>query len=247
MDSESNVKLGDFGLATLHSSKRADESTKEPDDDVGSEAQMIHDAVEDISGLIGGSSSRRKHSHMSRSSSLESLTGGVGTTFYRAPEQEGRRGRGGSGRDDTTYDMKADIYSFGIVLFELFSLPFSTYMERAETLLRLRGESPADPSVSAASKKENDTTKKDWKAKAKERFPESFVSTAPEAAQQIILWCTESRPEDRPSAKELLKSDLLPKRLELESRYLQDALQILVSRNFYRVDSLMLHPENIFH
>ena len=147
----------------------------------------------------------------------------------------------------TTYDMKADIYSFGIVLFELFSLPFSTYMERAETLLRLRGESPADPPVSVASKKENDTTKKDWKAKAKERFPESFVSTAPEAAQQIILWCTESRPEDRPSAEELLKSDLLPKRLELESRYLQDALQILVSRNFYRVDSLMLHPEIFFH
>lgn len=226
MDSESNVRLGDFGLATLHSSKRADDSIKELDEDMGTEAQMIHEAVEDISGLIGGSSSRRKHSQMSRSSSLESLTGGVGTTFYRAPEQEGRRhGKGRSGRDDTTYDMKADIFSFGVVLFEIFSNPFSTYMERAETLLRLRGENPADPSLSSS--KQQNGTKKDWRAKAKERFPESFVSTVPEAAQQIILWCTEPRPEDRPSAEELLKSDLLPKRLELESRYLQDALQIL--------------------
>lgn len=226
MDSERNVRLGDFGLATLHSSKKADESAKELDEDVGSEAQMIHDAVEDISGLIGGSSSRRKRSQMSRSSSLESLTGGVGTTFYRAPEQEGRRhGRGRSERDDTTYDTKADLFSFGIVLFEIFSNPFSTYMERAETLLRLRGETPADPSLSAS--KQHNGTKKDWRAKAKERFPESFISTVPEAAQQIILWCTESRPEDRPSAEELLRSDLLPKKLELESRYLQDALQIL--------------------
>ena len=180
------MRLGDFGLATLHSNKRADESIKELDEDMGTEAQMIHDAVEDISGLIGGSSSRRKRSQMSRSSSLESLTGGVGTTFYRAPEQEGRRhgkGTSRSGRDDTTYDMKADIYSFGIVLFEIFSNPFSTYMERAETLLRVRGESPADPSLSASTQQNG--TEKDWRAKAKERFPESFVSTVPEAAQQI--------------------------------------------------------------
>ena len=230
LDSESNVQLGDFGLATLHSSsKRAGSDAMEPDEDAGSEAQMIHDAVEDISGLLlGGSSSRRlkRAQMMSRSSSLESLTGGVGTTFYRAPEQEGRRhGKGKAASDDTSYDMKADIFSFGIVLFELFSEKFSTYMERAETLLRLRGENPTVSS--APPSKDQKDADEEWRSKAQERFTEKFLSTAPEAAQRIILWCIESRPEDRPSAEELLQSELLPKKLELESRYLQDALQIL--------------------
>jgi len=226
LDSESNVRLGDFGLATLHSSKRSGDAKALEEGDVGSEATMIHDAVEDISGLLGASSLPRKQSQISRSFSQESLTGGVGTTFYRAPEQEGRRHRRDRSRgDDTSYDMKADIFSFGIVLFEIFSKPFSTYMERAETLLRLRGENSADPSIPRSKKQGN--AAKDWRAKAKERFPESFLSTAPEAGQRIILWCIEARPEDRPSADELLKSELLPKKLELESRYLQDALQIL--------------------
>ena len=47
--------------------------------------------------------------------SFESLTGGVGTTFYRAPEQEGGQQQGHG--EDTSYDVQADIFSFGIVLF----------------------------------------------------------------------------------------------------------------------------------
>lgn len=43
----------------------------------------------------------------------------------------------------TTYDEKADIYSLGIILFELF-YPFSTAMERSNVLndLKMKGEMP---------------------------------------------------------------------------------------------------------
>jgi len=62
-----------------------------------------------------------------QSSAQESLTGGVGTTFYRAPEQEGRLPKALVGKKhDCSYDSKADIFSFGIVLFEMFRRPFGT-------------------------------------------------------------------------------------------------------------------------
>lgn len=52
---------------------------------------------------------------------------GVGTRTYAAPEQLA----------GTTYDEKADIYSLGIILFELFQ-PFSTGMERSYLLNDLK-------------------------------------------------------------------------------------------------------------
>ncbi|KAG1056619.1 hypothetical protein G6F46_007297 [Rhizopus delemar] len=60
-------------------------------------------------------------------------TMGVGTRTYAAPEQLA----------GTTYDEKADIYSLGIILFELF-YPFSTAMERSNVLndLKMKGEMP---------------------------------------------------------------------------------------------------------
>lgn len=53
----------------------------------------------------------------------EGLTGGVGTTFYRAPEQEGRNTRN---KRENTYGVEADIFSLGIILFEMFHRPFDT-------------------------------------------------------------------------------------------------------------------------
>ena len=52
------------------------------------------------------------------------MTGGVGTTFYRAPEQEGYSGSGKKG--DNSYNLQADIYSLGIIIFEMFHPPFET-------------------------------------------------------------------------------------------------------------------------
>lgn len=44
------------------------------------------------------------------SNASESVTVGVGTTFYRAPEQENAGATG-----DSSYGVKADIFSLGIV------------------------------------------------------------------------------------------------------------------------------------
>ena len=74
-------------------------------------------------------------------------------------------------------------------------------------------------------KLEND----DFKRLASTRFPESFVKSAPENAQRLILWCLERDPQKRPTAEELLTSDLLPRKIELEQRYLEEALHLLTS------------------
>ena len=117
LDSETNIRLGDFGLATTR--KRA-----------SNEAETLgENAIEDISHLLSEPHSLNG-THSNKSHTVDaSITGGVGTRFYCAPEQE-----------RTNYDTKADIFSLGIVLFEMFHPPFSTMMHRAETLEKLRGK-----------------------------------------------------------------------------------------------------------
>jgi serine/threonine protein kinase len=114
----------------------------------------------------------------------ESLTGGVGTTFYRAPEQEGRLLKHKHG-DSSSYTVQADIFSFGIILFEVFYQPFSTYMERAETLTILRGDHPSDTRQSV-----NVTlaTDKELKEIAQQRLPAKFISSVSSNAQRCVVY-----------------------------------------------------------
>ena len=60
-----------------------------------------------------------------QSHNIGDKTQAVGTRFYRAPQQLNRN-----------YNEKVDIYSFGIVMFELF-YPFKTDMERLQVLKEL--------------------------------------------------------------------------------------------------------------
>lgn len=55
----------------------------------------------------------------------ESITGGVGTIGYRAPEQEASASKKNS-KGTGSYNVQVDIYSFGIILFEMFHPPFET-------------------------------------------------------------------------------------------------------------------------
>lgn len=173
--------------------------------DVDAEVNAIYDAIEDIGPLLGGSSAVSNSIVSHSSIGGESMTGGVGTTFYRAPEQEGILVGKKGPKGDSSYGVKADIYSFGIVVFEMFHPPFRTYMERSETLNRLR--SPI-ATIGASSK-------------TSYRFPPEFLEKAPKNAQDLIVWCLERDPAKRPSAQELLKSDLLPRKIEVEQRYLE--------------------------
>jgi serine/threonine protein kinase len=226
LDAEGNVRLGDFGLATRNRDKPEQGKDR---DGAKSEVTDVYSAIDDISHLLGNSvNSSSKVS--TASSSGESMTGGVGTTFYRAPEQEGSSTRNKT--DSFSYTVQADIFSFGVILFEMFHPPFATYMERAENLTILRGDRSIHPHDRGSRTKEQLPTevgKQDFRLRALGRFPEAFVDSVPENAQRMILWCLERDPTRRPSTEELLASDLLPRKIELEQRYLEEALELLTS------------------
>lgn len=97
-----------------------------------------------------------------------SHTTGVGTFVYAAPEQ----------LQGSHYDSKSDMYSVGMLTFELFH-PFGTEMERVRSLGDLR----------------------------EGRIPECFCLKWPKLVQHI-LDLTNQDPSVRPTATELLQSEL---------------------------------------
>lgn len=122
IDDEENVRLGDFGLATSNRPSAKPHGTV-PE----SEADALYDSIDDNSGLLGAasnSSANRNHSAIS----MASITGGVGTALYMAPEQEFSKSMKGK----PSYDSKADIFSLGVLLFEMFMLKVSYYFREWE-------------------------------------------------------------------------------------------------------------------
>ena len=75
------------------------------------------------------------------SSTKESMTGKVGTTLYVAPELEKRSG----GR--MKYSQKVDLYSLGIIFFEMCYKPLTTFMERVKVLGNQRTVSACLPAL----------------------------------------------------------------------------------------------------
>ena len=174
----------------------------------------------------------------SRLSLSGALTGGVGTTFYCAPEQCVGNGK----RRD--YDAKADIFSFGVVVFEMFHPPFTTQMQRAETLLQLTNEVVSAlilcSSVVPPPPFTKDDGSKDTRWDGEAWLPVGkWKSIAPVNCQRLILWCLGRSPSLRPSAVDILASELIPRRMELEKRYLEEALETLADpRSESRVEIL---------
>lgn len=179
LDSERNVKLGDFGLATRNRDV----------DDVAEETSR-YDAIDDIRPLLGDPALSVSRVSIDMSTDGESMTGGVGTTFYRAPEQEAANVPATARKSDKRYTVQADIFSLGVILFEMFHPPFSTYMERAETLSILRGDKVVGrnsiPVHESQSKSHPDGD--NFKQKATERFPLSFRTSVPENAQRYVCY-----------------------------------------------------------
>ncbi|XP_058119579.1 eIF-2-alpha kinase GCN2 [Anopheles ziemanni] len=179
LDSRDQVKIGDFGLATT--SILALQNQSQPN---GPSGQLVQLA-------IGNQKAVGKSSDMGCS-----LTGKVGTALYVAPELTGNASR-------STYNQKVDLYSLGIILFEMSSPPLSTGMERVKTLMDLR----CDPV----------------------RLPESLlVDGRYSRLVQVIRWLLNHDPHKRPTAEELLSSELVP-RTRLEAEEIQDVVRHILS------------------
>lgn len=146
MDYLGNIKIGDFGLATSlsrgknHENGELISSTSDLLDDENKTQGLLVNQLcgDDISISAGGVSgvdfSRyaidRDTSTMGDGSTaqyaVDSLTGGVGTALYSAPEQAVTRKY--SSAAGLSYDSKADMFSLGVILFEMSWKPFSTGM-----------------------------------------------------------------------------------------------------------------------
>jgi len=108
----------------------------------------------------------------------------------------------------------------GIIIYEMFTQhPFKTGMERAEVLSNLRGDSNH---FNAFNKVKSG------------RLSETFIKESDPNAVKLILWCLERNPSKRPSASEILESELLPRKIEIEENYLQEALKIITNNQSER-------------
>ncbi|KAI3367813.1 hypothetical protein L3Q82_026651 [Scortum barcoo] len=118
------------------------------------------------------------------------MTGMVGTALYVSPEVQGNT--------KATYNQKVDLFSLGIILFEMSYRPMTTGAERITVLSQLRGE----PIV----------------------FPEDFTAYEQGTQRKVIEWLLNHDPALRPTAQELLKSELLPPP-QMEESELHEVLQ----------------------
>jgi len=166
---DNHILLGDFGLAKdvelAVNSPRADSgpfSTTLVDNEEGTELSTGSLIKEFKDGETEVTSAHASNHH--------NLTSGVGTYIYASPEQLA---------SSQGYDNKTDIYSLGILLFELL-WPFKTGMERIKTLTNIRNG----------------------------KFPENFVEKWP-LELPFLKSLLNPDPALRPTAQEILDSEVV--------------------------------------
>lgn len=123
----------------------------------------------------------------------ESKTGLIGTALYVAPEL------GLSIK--ANYNQKVDIYSLGIILFEMSHKPLSTGMERIKILTGLRQKEVI--------------------------MPQSFAKQNPKQAT-LIKWLLNHDVAKRPSSQQLLQSEHVPPPV-VEECHLRDLIRHTLS------------------
>ena len=151
-----------------------------------------HVKIGDFGLATSGLPGREEEAVVGRSgaSAGEELTGGIGTALYVAPELLGGR--------TSSYNQKVDLYSLGVIFFEMCSPPCSTGMERAQTLGRLRGAAVELPAA--------------WHS---ETLPQQTF---------ILRWLLHHLPQHRPTSAELAQSDWLPP-AQVEERQMQQLVR----------------------
>lgn len=175
---EGIIKLGDFGLARRIIATSASPVPPSPANSEASDTSRTGAAP--LAGARGSPSQRRG--------------GGVGTALYAAPEQ----------MCGAPIDPKADMFSVGIIMVELFSL-FGSGMERVVVLTKARGGV----------------------------LPEDFTAEHPLLAA-LASQCLQEEASRRPSASEaiarlapLIETAYLPPLLLLADRTILELKQLL--------------------
>ncbi|GMH87525.1 hypothetical protein TL16_g10882 [Triparma laevis f. inornata] len=157
----------------------------------------------------------------------KNLTTGVGTAFYRSPEVE-------SGQP---YTSTSDVFSLGIMLYEMCRGGFNTYMERASELGRLRGEgdgvikyiqgvSPGeDPKPGETSQMRFEDIDQ------MKEFPnlKQLPIDIPIGLKKLITWMTSRSSSSRPSGKEILSCNWMPREVDVSSKYIEEAMSVIGS------------------
>jgi eukaryotic translation initiation factor 2-alpha kinase 4 len=142
----------------------------------------------------------------------DSQTGQVGTALYVAPELSGKASK-------STYNQKVDLYSLGIIFFEMCSPPLTTGMERIKTIAAIR-----QPEVN---------------------LPKEMDENSSEV--KLLKWLLDHNPNRRPTSEELLQSELLPP-AKLEANELQEMLRHVLanpqSRSYKHLIARCLQQES---
>ncbi|XP_057337358.1 eIF-2-alpha kinase GCN2-like [Microplitis mediator] len=126
-----------------------------------------------------------------------SMTGQVGTALYVAPELRIEVAK-------ARYNQKVDIYSLGIILFEMCYKPPETKMERVTILQKVRSKEII--------------------------LPSDMTETEMPHQIHLLRWLLNHDPSQRPTAQELLTSEYLPPPL-LEEAELQEMVQHTLSNS----------------
>ncbi|RCH92872.1 hypothetical protein CU098_002849, partial [Rhizopus stolonifer] len=196
LDSNNDVKIGDFGLAT---SSQTMVDGGQSFSRTGSQVRIYNNTeTSNVSTSYTGYSASNQNMD-------ESMTTGVGTTFYVSPEVMPNQATGTTA--GMRYNQKVDMFSLGVIFFEM-CYQFSTGMQRVIILNELRnGKFPPD-------------------------FPANYVNQ-----KKIISILLSPQPKDRLNSFELLRSDLLPPKLEDE--YIKECVRTIANPNTPYYDKLM--------
>ncbi|XP_063976876.1 eIF-2-alpha kinase GCN2 isoform X2 [Diachasmimorpha longicaudata] len=146
--------------------------------------------------------SERKFPAVEKPTSFEadepsSMTGEVGTELYTAPELNAKTAK-------AIYNQKVDMYSLGIILFEMCCVPLSTGMERVKVLSDVRSKDIV--------------------------LPQNFVDNVKGNVVNLLRWLLNHDPSQRPTSQELLSSEYLPPP-QLEEAELQEMVRHTLSNN----------------
>ncbi|ORZ07124.1 kinase-like domain-containing protein [Absidia repens] len=219
LDSNNDVKIGDFGLATTNQAlvdvvNAFIRTTNNNNGGAGPSLMPAgwdhHHGIDNNNNNTTASSSAvgSYTGYSATSTNLgmdESMTTGVGTTFYVSPEVMPDPTTGAT--SGMRYNQKVDMFSLGVIFFEM-CYPVSTGMQRAIVLNELRaGIFPDD-------------------------FPKTYTNQ-----KTIIKLLTSQQPKDRPNSFELLRSDLLPPKLEDE--YIKECVRTIANPNTPYYNKLM--------